>query len=286
MNMDIRTRSTTLLLSLAAISMALLSRPARAQESPDEPRPPSPPAASGQGLPVDFGGALQTVRTPSSAGAPGSAGRPIEIFPDASRVWMSVRDIDARPIEAARRGGPWLCANGTCSVASGDPGRSKVGDDMLRSIKLQTPTLPLPLTIWGRLGRDGERVLDFDPVLLGAPNPEVLHYTPMVWRETLGLRVAWTALAATPAPVRASRMEDGVRVEAGGASLEAPWAWTMYRTTPLPVGAVRRVGGMTVVVEEAPRGVPTRVLVRVVPGDVRWMQADRAGFTLTVVPTP
>ena len=181
MNMDIRTRSTTLLLSLAAISMALLSRPARAQESPDEPRPPSAPAASsGQGLPVDFGGALQTVRTPSSAGAPGSAGRPIEIFPDASRVWMSVRDIDARPIEAARRGGPWLCASGTCSVASGDPGRSKVGDDMLRSIKLQTPTLPLPLTIWGRLGRDGERVLDFDPVLLGRRSyAHVCAYRPI-----------------------------------------------------------------------------------------------------------
>ncbi len=46
-------------------------------------------------------------------------------------------------------------------------GQSAIGDQMLRSIKLQTPTLPLPLTVWGRLTEDGQRLLDFDPVLLG-----------------------------------------------------------------------------------------------------------------------
>lgn len=158
------------------------------------------------------------------------------------------------------------------------PGRARVESSALRAVADRSTR---GLTASGRGLLGVSRV-----VLLGAPNPEVLHYTPMVWRESLGLRVAWTALAATPAPVRVSRVEDGVRVEAGGASLVAPWAWTMYRTTPLTVGAVQRVAGMIVVVEEAPRGVPTRVRVREVPGDARWMQADRAGFNLTVLPTP
>jgi hypothetical protein len=117
------------------------------------------------GAPVDFPGALQTLRAPAGS-SPTSAGRGPEIFPDASRVWMSVRDTDPIPLETARQGGPWLCANGQCTAQNGDPGQTSVGDSMLRSIKLQTPTLPLPLTIWGRINEQGHRVLDFDPVLL------------------------------------------------------------------------------------------------------------------------
>lgn len=94
---------------------------------------------------------------------------------------MSVRDTDPIPIESARRGGPWLCSNGQCNVSNGDPGQSIVGDEMLRSIKLYTPTLPLPLTIWGRIGPRGERVLDFDPVLLGRRSyAHVCAYKPLV----------------------------------------------------------------------------------------------------------
>jgi len=117
------------------------------------------------GAPVDFPGALQTLRAPAGS-APSGAGRGPEIFPDASRVWMSVRDTDPIPLETARQGGPWICANGQCTAQNGDPGQTEIGDSMLRSIKLQTPTLPLPLTIWGRLNEQGHRVLDFDPVLL------------------------------------------------------------------------------------------------------------------------
>jgi hypothetical protein len=120
----------------------------------------------GTGAPTDFGGALQTLRAPGSGAPAGVPGRPTELFPDSGKVWLSVRDVDAVPIETARRGGPWVCAGGACSVANGDPGRSRVGDGMLRSIKLSTSTLPLPLTLWGRIDGKGGKVLDFDPVLL------------------------------------------------------------------------------------------------------------------------
>lgn len=178
------------LTALLATLIALLGAGAAfAQDAPDEPpdppAPPSPPGvtlapgAPGQPNPADFRGALQTVRGPAPAGATGPARVP-EIFPDASRVWMSVRDTDALPIEAARRGGPWMCANGQCTAQNGDPGRSAVGDEMLRSIKLQTPMLPLPLTIWGRVNGAGQRVLDFDPVLLGRRSyKHVCAYKPI-----------------------------------------------------------------------------------------------------------
>ncbi len=151
----------------------LPSPPAASDDEPNNEEPPSieiePPRVilnnHSAGSSADFPGALQTLRAPAGS-APGGANRGPEIFPDASRVWMSVRDTDPIPLETARQGGPWLCANGPCTAQNGDPGQTEVGDSMLRSIKLQTPTLPLPLTIWGRLGEHGRRVLDFDPVLL------------------------------------------------------------------------------------------------------------------------
>lgn len=157
------------LLGLLGLLIALSApRPAVAEEPPDAPTadPTHPLTGSGTGT-ADFSGALQTLRGPASAGAAAALPRGPEIFPDASRVWMSVRDTDPAPVEAARQGGPWLCSAGPCAAQSGSAGQSAIGDGMLRSIKLQTPTLALPLTIWGRLDEHGQRVLDFDPVLLG-----------------------------------------------------------------------------------------------------------------------
>ncbi|WP_437964254.1 hypothetical protein WMF04_31640 [Sorangium sp. So ce260] len=161
----------------------------------------APPMA----VPADFGGSLQVVRAPAgTAGAAASAAGGPEIFPDARRVWMSVRDTDPVPIEAARRGGRWLCSGG-CAAQTGDPGQSPVGDQILRSIKLQTPTLPLPLTVWGRLSEDGQRLLDFDPVLLGRRSyRHVCAYRPVA--ETA--RSPSGAPAAPPSPERVDACRD------------------------------------------------------------------------------
>ncbi|MGK3987295.1 hypothetical protein WME99_29910 [Sorangium sp. So ce136] len=175
-------RRSAMFLSAVALAAALAAPAAApAQDEPEtdagaaeEATPAAAPAgarsatsAPPMAVPADFGGSLQVVRAPAgTAGAAASGGGP-EIFPDARRVWMSVRDTDPVPIEAARRGGRWLCSGGGCAAQTGDPGQSPIGDQILRSIKLQTPTLPLPLTVWGRLSEDGQRLLDFDPVLLG-----------------------------------------------------------------------------------------------------------------------
>lgn len=187
-----------LLFGLAA-SLAL-SAPVAAQddEEPDpsgfdEDPPAQPPMTkmgTGSGpMPADFSGSLQLVRGPATVPGGQTPGSTPEIFPEASRVYMSVRDTDPVPLETARRGGPWLCSTGQCSTSLGDSGQSKIGDDMLRSIKLQTPTLPLPLTIWGRLDEQGKRVLDFDPVLLGRRSYQhVCAYKPIDPAETKPLR--------------------------------------------------------------------------------------------------
>ncbi|WP_437911648.1 hypothetical protein WME73_29035 [Sorangium sp. So ce302] len=175
-------RRSAMFLSAVALALAIAApATAPAQDDPETdtgetedeetPEPATslrrPTDAAPMAVPADFGGSLQVVRAPAgTASAASSAGGP-EIFPDARRVWMSVRDTDPVPIEAARRGGRWLCSGGGCAAQTGDPGQSPIGDQMLRSIKLQTPTLPLPLTVWGRLTEDGQRLLDFDPVLLG-----------------------------------------------------------------------------------------------------------------------
>jgi len=140
-------------------------------------------------MPADFSGSLQVVRGPATVPGGQTPGTGPEIFPEASRVYMSIRDTDPVPIETARRGGPWLCSSGQCSTSLGDAGQSKIGDDMLRSIKLQTPTLPLPLTIWGRLDEVGKHVLDFDPVLLGRRSYQhVCAYKPIEPSDTKGPR--------------------------------------------------------------------------------------------------
>lgn len=173
------------------IGSALAPTKAFAQDEPEEPHPdepvdpePAPPMAlapnnASQPQNADFSGSLQIVRGPG--GSANGHGPGIEIFPDAGRLWMSVRDTDPTPIERARRGGPWLCAKGACKATPGTTGQSRVGDSMLLSIKVQTPTLPLPLTIWGRKDQSGRQVLDFDPVLLGRRSyAHVCSYEPVI----------------------------------------------------------------------------------------------------------
>jgi hypothetical protein len=187
-----------LLVLLTATLLALVGfhAPASAQDDedfpeepfedppPDDPPttigPPAPqPTGGGAQVSADFSGTLQLLKAPAATSAPGAGGGP-EIFPDARRVFMSVRDTDPIPVETARRGGKWLCSTGQCTMSIGDPGPSKIGDEMLRSIKLQTPALPLPLTIWGRVDNKGQKVLDFDPVLLGRRSySHVFAYKPV-----------------------------------------------------------------------------------------------------------
>ncbi|WP_437566803.1 hypothetical protein [Sorangium sp. So ce542] len=214
-------RRPAMLLSAVALALAL-SAPAAApaQDEPEadaggaEDGAPaagpasarSAPSAPPMAVPADFGGSLQVVRAPAGAvgAATSSAGGP-EIFPDARRVWMTVRDTDPVPIEAARRGGRWLCSGGGCAAQTGDPGQSPVGDQILRSIKLQTPTLPLPLTVWGRLSEDGQRLLDFDPVLLGRRSyRHVCAYRPVAEPAR-----SPSGAPAAPPPERVDACRDG-----------------------------------------------------------------------------
>ena len=209
--MTARFRSLVLLLALFA--GGLWSSPVFAQDDPDDAHPdepvdpePPPPADPNRGALVpagaaDFSGSLQIVRGPGGNGS----GKPvqIEIFPDASRVWLNVRDTDAVPVERARRGGPWLCSKGGCTATPGVTGESKLGDSMLLSIKVQTPTLPLPLTIWGRRDQTGRRVLDFDPVLLGRRSyAHICSYEPVV-DDGAAQSIPPATGAPTPAPALA-----------------------------------------------------------------------------------
>ncbi|WP_437827063.1 hypothetical protein [Sorangium sp. So ce1153] len=207
-------RRSAMFLSAVALAAALAAPAAApAQDEPDtdagadeEAAPAAAPAgarsatsAPPMAVPADFGGSLQVVRAPAgTASAAAASGGGPEIFPDARRVWMSVRDTDPVPIEAARRGGRWLCSGGGCAAQTGDPGQSPIGDQILRSIKLQTPTLPLPLTVWGRLSEDGQRLLDFDPVLLGRRSyRHVCAYRPVA-------PIADAARSPAGAPARGS----------------------------------------------------------------------------------
>ena len=162
--------------TLLAVVAALLTwqRAASAQEDEEEEPPTSPPTQpqtppsappGAPGKPLDFSGSLQILRTPGPDTGHGPIGKISEIFPDSTKVWMSVRDIDPVPVETARRGGKWICSSG-CSAAIGEQGASSIGNGMLRSIKLQTPSLALPVNIFGR-EEQGQQKLDFDPILVG-----------------------------------------------------------------------------------------------------------------------
>jgi len=211
---------------LIVVTAMLLSASAYAQPlPPDLPLPGAPPgAASSTGagtiLADDWQGAIR-VLVKAGAGAAGAAEKRAagEIFPDADKVWLHVYGTDPRPVEAARRGAkPWVCSDG-CNLTTPGPagvptapppgaalstgiGRiaANPGDAMLRSIKVQTPTLPLPLTIWRPIERSpsvtqaasisGQTTtgqLMFDPVLLGRRSyRHVCAYPPVKAKASEG----------------------------------------------------------------------------------------------------
>ncbi len=158
-------------------------------EVPDTSRAPSfsPPTQNrSAGNAATFDDSLSILEAPASApmAVPGAS---TEIFPDASKVWMTVRDTSPVPVETARRGGKWLCSNGGCTAKAGSLGRTRVGDAMLRSIKLQAPQQMVPLTLWGRSSANDGGRLYFDPQLLGRRSyAHVCAYRPTDSSEASG----------------------------------------------------------------------------------------------------
>ncbi|NUP05030.1 MAG: hypothetical protein HOW73_03100 [Polyangiaceae bacterium] len=155
-----------------------------AQDEPDEPDepPPQPPVGLriGNGSSAaDFKGHLQIVKAPGVT--PNAASKlGIDIFPEARKLPMSVHNVDPVPIERARRGGEWLCTKANCSAMGGVAGESLEGNAMLKSIKVQTPAMPVPVTIWRRSRKDPNGKLDFDPSLLTQRNyKHVCAYPPL-----------------------------------------------------------------------------------------------------------
>lgn len=154
-------------------------------------------------------GAVRILRKKGPSDAAAEEQAAAEIFPDAHKVWMHVYGTDPRPVERARRGlSDWACAAGKCAISTAErsaprPGTStgmgqvaaNPGDRMLRSIKVQTPTQPLPLTIWRPITKGNNPLtqvgssisgatttgqLMFDPVLLGRRNyGHVCAYPPV-----------------------------------------------------------------------------------------------------------
>jgi len=175
------------LLTLLGAFLALAAFMAFAPSALAQPHDPEPdePTGPGQGRnpnTANFGGSVQVVHGPSGSTQKGPG---IEIFPDASRVWMSVRgDADAVPIEKARRGGSWACKDGSPCRAEGEPAGQ--GDDhgMLQSIKVQSATLPLPVTIWGRNSPTDTGQLYFNPTLLETKSYDGIDAYPPVVRDT------------------------------------------------------------------------------------------------------
>lgn len=219
--------------TLALFAAALLVSQAQSQPADVlQPAPPgpipagpdgSPPAAAAAGsveITKDWKGAVRVLRIPNTDGPDAAEAKAAqEIFPGSSDVYMHVSGTDPRPVEAARRGaGPWICSGG-CQLTLptetvDDPGSStsigvgqvatNPGDAMLRSVKAQTPTQPLPLTIWRPIdvgntttktssisGAITTGQLMFDPVLLGRRSyRHVCAYPPVEQRAKLGDEVA------------------------------------------------------------------------------------------------
>jgi hypothetical protein len=124
------------------------------------------PTPGGSSTAADFKGSLQIVRAPGAAPSATASKLGLDIFPEARKMPMSVHNVDAVAVERARRGGDWLCSKNKCNAMPGVAGETKEGNAMLRSIKVQTPAMPVPVTIWRRTSTDPEGRLDFDPSLL------------------------------------------------------------------------------------------------------------------------
>ncbi len=200
-------------LGLTALLLLSPHAPAQPADEPGDDDPPGPAAPAvgtdpGE-IPADWKGAVRLLRLPGPKTGIPEARAATEIFPDARKVWMSVQGTDPRPIEAARRGlRPWVCSGGcvlSLPTESEDEGEEEEseqnglgeapspGDAMLRSIKLQTPVQPLPLTIWRPTKRASvttqEQTISgaittgqllFDPVLLGRRSyRHVCAYAPV-----------------------------------------------------------------------------------------------------------
>lgn len=167
-----------LLLLGVVIAALCLPHASLAQDSPDDEDgggeddgggPVAPlrvPTPGGSTSAADFRGNLQIVRAPGASASGPSAKLGLDIFPEARKMPMSVHNVDAVPIERARRGGEWLCTKNKCNALAGVAGETKEGNAMLRSIKVQTPAMPVPVTIWRRTASDPQGRLDFDPSLL------------------------------------------------------------------------------------------------------------------------
>ncbi|MBI4956967.1 MAG: hypothetical protein HY908_33440 [Myxococcales bacterium] len=175
--------------ALGALGALLWAPPAEAQPDPGE-------------LKADFKGALQLLVVAGGAPRTAEARAASEIFPDARKTWMQVQGVDPMVIEGARRGArEWVCSQG-CSLSDAkaigteteapQSGQVEPGDAMLVSIKAQTPTLPLPITIWRPIAVQGKGApntpsrassqgrLLFDPGLLGRrPYSHVCSYPPV-----------------------------------------------------------------------------------------------------------
>lgn len=185
------------LLSLVALAV-LAPHEGFAQEEPDEPDTPDPPAnpltppapPQGSGNATNFGGNLQIVKAPGKTPSSSPSGLgDIDIFPLARQSAMGVRNMDAVPFERARRGGRWLCqSKGSCSAKPGTAGETREGNGILKSIKVRTPAMPVPVTIWRRVGRQDSNgistwdngKLDFDPGMLAQWNYTHLCSYPAV----------------------------------------------------------------------------------------------------------
>lgn len=165
-----RTSSIPVALVLALVALAVPTA-SLAQPRPDGDGPGRDPKTT------DFRGSIQVIHGPSGSSGKGPG---IEIFPDASRVYMNVRNTDMVPIERARRGGPWACNGNTPCTAEGESQSEEKGKaGMLQSIKVQGPTLPLPVTIWG------DDQLYFNPSLLDFKDYKwIAAYPPVVDDKT------------------------------------------------------------------------------------------------------
>jgi len=206
-------------------------------EPPSEPTdvepfvPPVPvrPTFHGAGgaLASDFRNAVRILRVPGNGefGA-AEANASSEIFPDADKVFMQVIGTDPLPLEAARRGArPWLCSSG-CALSQPEGGSVEpMADELLQSIKLQTPTNPLPLTIWqprATAGGDGSvnGKLMFDPRLMGQKTyTDRCAYAPVSQRAKLGdaVKDCWSERKLSPAggstaPSGSAEMFVGLRL--------------------------------------------------------------------------